>query len=284
MTRCELYVRLTEAGISMRPDDNDALSVIEKYVNDYRVGGKGCDGGEAIKLCEHMEKLKLVSESAADNAEDIGNRVVVFLTNLVNTLEAQVDDWGGRDLLRDFVFSYSDEDRKYAVKSFVALCTQLASATRKMSELSGGAAAEIDKFREYSSLALLLASELKYASYAARVSEKLVAGERYFEMSDSARREAECAERLSEGLHRAIRALSVSGAAISAAVANASAALGIDDGIDDVADDFKSVFGDHSVSIRPKRAAAALNAAASTIRAAINAVSGFYDEQRRNKK
>lgn len=271
MTRSELFRRLADENISLRPDDGEALSIIERYINDYdcRQADKTA-GAETAKLMERIREQDLAIDPAADDAERAYIRAAGAISSALTLLECQVDEWGARGLLRDFAFSYSESERRYAVESFISLCSRMGRATREMSAVSGTSAAAATRLRECASSALMLATELKYASYAARLVGMRDDSEEYLEMSETVRRTAMTAERLSAELHRAMRALSVSLSAISSALGGASAALGIDDGIDDDNDAPTAkdpLSGSRSVLIYPKRAAAALSAAVASIRA-----------------
>ncbi len=270
MTRTELFRRLADENISLRPDDGEALAFIEKYINDYdsRQGDRAA-GRETARLMERMREQDLAIDPVADEAERSYIHAAEAISGALTLLESQMDEWGAHGLLRDFVFSYSEGERRYAVESFISLCSRLGAATREMSAVSGSSAATATRLRECASSALMLATEFKYASHAARLVGMRDDSEEYLKMSEAVRRSAMIAERLSAELHRAMRALSVSLSAISSALGGASAALGIDDAVED--DNYTTTAdplgGGRSVLIYPKRAAAALSAAVASIRA-----------------
>ena len=236
MTRDEIFSLLEKNQISMRPDDGAAISVIEKYVNG--------DDGEAPTAAEEMTALDAAIDEAADAAESVYRDAEEAINDTAATIRRLLDGWNARAVLRDFAFSYSAEERRYVVNSFIDMCPRLRNGMSEMSVLSGRAGEAATMLRDCSAKAQMLASELKYASLAAWICEDPALAEERQALSDETRERAMAADKMS---------------AVSAAVPQASAALHIDSAEGEAA---------ASMLISPKRAAAALSGVLTAIGAA----------------
>lgn len=111
MTRDEIFSLLEKNQISMRPDDGAAISVIEKYVNG--------DDGETPTAAEEMTALDAAIDEAADAAESVYRDAEEAINDTAATIRRLLDGWNARAVLRDFAFSYSAEERRYVVNSFI---------------------------------------------------------------------------------------------------------------------------------------------------------------------
>lgn len=251
MTRDEISSLLEKNQISMRPDDGAAISVIEKYVNG--------DDGETPTAAEEMTALDAAIDEAADAAESVYRDAEEAINDTAATIRRLLDGWNARAVLRDFAFSYSAEERRYVVNSFIDMCPRLRNGMSEMSVLSGRAGEAATMLRDCSAKAQMLASELKYASLAAWICEDPALAEERQALSDETRERAMAADKLAAEIMRVIRSLSVSMSAVSAAVPQASAALHIDSAEGEAA---------ASMLISPKRAAAALSGVLTAIGAA----------------
>lgn len=289
MTRSELFAQLSNAGINLRPDDGCAISAIEKYICDLELGGNDNDkrkvscGAAVAELCRRMSELECDASDASKEAEQACESIIRSIAAAKSLTETQVDEWGGRGLLRDFVFSYTKPELGYAVDSFVVFCQKIDAVMREMSKYAGSAAATAERVSECTSCALSLSSEFKYASYAVRLVGELADGENFFDMSKRARKIGEATDKLSAKLRRAMHALSLTLTALSSAVTNASTALGIADA--EIEDDnygntakLELKGGGGCSAIDPKRAAAVLSSAIAAIRAICKTAPHAEDE------
>ncbi len=116
MTKSDIHKKISERlfneNICSLPLDEKALSIIEGYMN-YSL--------TASDLMRKLSTIELNYAQIAGDTRDACHNAMSAKDNIAVTLRRLTDDWRTKGLLRDFVFSFSDDECDYIRESFVTV-------------------------------------------------------------------------------------------------------------------------------------------------------------------
>lgn len=148
---------LYSSGIVSSPLDSDSLRIIEKYY----------DGSINISCSESkLANLEYAVSSLRESAQQSQNTASSTALYIAGILRDLTDLWYSRGLLRDFTFSFSDNDCEFMKKTFSHVVTSVNIYIKKIESASLSTAECATQMRACSASAAELSYESRMAELA----------------------------------------------------------------------------------------------------------------------
>ncbi len=162
--RKQISDRLFNEGICTLPQDDRSLDLIIEYMMARQTGSD---------LMRRLSTVELNYAQISGETQDMCHRADLAKNSIASILRQLTDEWRMRGILRDFVFSFSDNECEYIRSGFISVLESIRFQLRMISDaliLLGETAAQI---RACSACFTEIYRETKLAVYAAMLNKSL---------------------------------------------------------------------------------------------------------------